>query len=49
MIYNSVQFDDMYYPESNPNNNKMRYVIYRWIFESIDDKFYINGCYMLRK
>ncbi len=49
MIYNSVQFDDMYYPESNPNNNKMCYVIYRWIFESIDDKFYINGCYMLRK
>jgi len=49
MIYNSVQFDDMYYPESNPNNNKMCYVIYRWIFESIDNKFYINGCYMLRK
>jgi hypothetical protein len=50
MIYNSVQFDEMYYPESNPNNNNMCYVIYRWIFKLMeDDKYYLDGCYMLRK
>ena len=35
MIYNGIQFNDMYYPESNPNNNNMCYVIYRWAFKTM--------------
>ena len=48
MIYNSIQFNDMYYPESN-NNNNMCYVIYRWVFKKIDEKVLIDSCYLLPK
>jgi hypothetical protein len=46
MIYNSIQFDEMYYPE---NAGDPCYIIYRWIFVKINDKYMIDGCYLLRK
>jgi hypothetical protein len=46
MIYNSIQFDDMYYPE---NSGEPCYIIYRWIFVKTDDKYMIDGCYLLHK
>jgi len=48
MIYNSIQFDDMYYPEKNSVNNNC-YVMYRWIFTKYDNKYLIDGCYLLHK
>ena len=49
MIYNSIQFDDMYYPESNPNNNNMCYVIYRWTLKKDDNDYLIDSCYLIPK
>ena len=49
MIYNSIQFDDMYYPESNPNNNNMCYVIYRWTLKKDDNDYLIDSCYLISK
>ena len=46
MIYNSIQFDDMYYPE---NSGEPCYIIYRWIFVKTDDKYMIEGCYLIHK
>jgi len=46
MIYNSIQFDDMYYPE-NPGDPC--YIYFRWIFVKTDDKYKIDGCYLLPK
>ena len=46
MIYNSIQFDDMYYPE---NSDEPCYIIYRWIFVKTDDKYMIDGCYLIHK
>jgi hypothetical protein len=46
MIYNSIQFDEMYYPE---NAGDPCYIIYRWIFIKINDKYMIDGCYLLHK
>ena len=46
MIYNSIQFDEMYYPE---NAGDPCYIIYRWIFVKINDKYMIDGCYLLHK
>jgi hypothetical protein len=46
MIYNSIQFDEMYYPE---NSGEPCYIIYRWIFVKINDKYMIDGCYLLPK
>ena len=36
MIYNSIQFDEMYYPE---NSGDPCYIIYRWILVKTDDKY----------
>jgi hypothetical protein len=49
MIYNSIQFDDMYYPESNANNNNMCYVIYRWTVKKDDNDYLIDSCYLIPK
>lgn len=49
MVYNSIQFDDMYYPESNPNNNNMCYVIYRWTLKKDDNDYLIDSCYLISK
>lgn len=46
MIYNSIQFDEMYYPE---NTGDPCYIIYRWIFVKTNDKYMIDGCYLLHK
>ena len=46
MIYNSIQFDDMYYPE---NSGDPCYIYFRWIFVKTDDKYMIDGCYLLPK
>ena len=46
MIYNSIQFDDMYYSKQDDN---MCYVIYRWIFKELDDDYLIDGCYLVPK
>jgi len=49
MIYNSIQFNDMYYPESNPNNNNMCYVIYRWTLKKNNNDYVIDSCYLIPK
>lgn len=49
MIYNGIQFNDMYYPESNPNNNNMCYVIYRWALKYVDNDYMIDSCYLISK
>lgn len=49
MIYNSIQFDDMYYPESNSNNNNMCYVIYKWTLKNDDNNYMIDSCYLVPK
>ena len=49
MIYNGIQFNDMYYPESNPNNNNMCYVIYRWALKHVDNDYMIDSCYLISK
>lgn len=49
MIYNSIQFNDMYYPESNPNNNNMCYVIYRWTLKKDINDYLIDSCYLIPK
>jgi hypothetical protein len=46
MIYNSIQFDEMYYPE---NSGEPCYIIYRWIFVKTNDKYMIDGCYLIHK
>ena len=46
MIYNSIQFDDMYYPE---NSGDPCYIYFRWIFVKTDNKYMIDGCYLLPK
>ena len=46
MIYNSIQFDDMYYPE---NSDDPCYIYFRWIFVKAEDKYMIDGCYLLPK
>lgn len=49
MIYNGIQFNDMYYPNSNPNNNNMCYVIYRWALKKVDNDYMIDSCYLISK
>jgi hypothetical protein len=46
MIYNSIQFDDMYYPEISGDPC---YIYFRWIFVKTDNKYMIDGCYLLPK
>jgi hypothetical protein len=46
MLYNSIQFDEMYYPE---NSGDPCYNIYKWIFVKTNDKYMIDGCYLLHK
>lgn len=45
MIYNSIQFDDMYYPI---NNNDLHYIIYRWNFIKYNNSFLLESCYLLK-
>lgn len=44
MIYNSIQFDEMYYPEISGDPC---YIFYRWIFVKKTDKYMLDGCYLL--
>ena len=46
MIYNSIQFDEMYYPEISGDPC---YIYYRWIFVKKTDKYMLDGCYLLHK
>ena len=46
MIYNSIQFDDMYYPEISGDPC---YIYFRWNFVKTDNKYMIDGCYLLPK
>ena len=50
MIYNGIQFNDMYYPNEN-NNVKLCYVIYRWNFvkSNINNNYELESCYLLPK
>lgn len=46
MIYNSIQFDDMYYPI---DNNSLHYIIYRWNFVKYNNSYLLESCYLLKK
>jgi hypothetical protein len=47
MIYNSIQFDDMYYPKEN-DKSKLHYVVYRWNFiKQKNNKFKLESCYLV--
>ena len=46
MIRNSIQFDEMYYPEISGDPC---YIFYRWIFAKRNDKYMLDGCYILHK
>jgi hypothetical protein len=46
MIRNSIQFDEMYYPEFSGDPC---YIFYRWIFVKRTDKYMLDGCYLLHK
>jgi hypothetical protein len=46
MIYNSIQFDEMYYPEISGDPC---YIFYRWIFVKKSDRYMLDGCYLLHK
>lgn len=46
MIRNSIQFDEMYYPEISGDPC---YIFYRWIFAKRNDKYMLDGCYLLHK
>ena len=46
MIYNSIQFDEMYYPEISGDPC---YIFYRWIFVKKTDRYMLDGCYLLHK
>lgn len=46
MIYNGIQFDDMYYPKEN-DTETLHYVIYRWIFVKTDKDYKLEGCLIL--
>ena len=46
MIYNSIHFDDMYYPI---NNNDLHYIIYRWNFVKYKNSFLLESCYLVKK
>ena len=50
MIYNGIQFNDMYYPNEN-NNENICYVIYRWNFvkSNINNNYELESCYLLPK
>jgi hypothetical protein len=46
MIRNSIQFNEMYYPEISGDPC---YIFYRWIFAKRNDKYMLDGCYLLHK
>ena len=47
MLQNSIQFNDMYYPQKRDYNN-ICYVIYRWSFRKYeDDNLYLEGCFLV--
>jgi hypothetical protein len=46
MIRNSIQFDEMYYPEISGDPC---YIFYRWIFAKRNNKYMLDGCYLLHK
>lgn len=47
MLQNSIQFNDMYYPQKRDYNN-ICYVIYRWSFRKYeDDNLYLEGCFLI--
>ena len=47
MLQNSIQFNDMYYPQKRDYNN-ICYVIYRWSFRKYEDNnLYLEGCFLI--
>jgi hypothetical protein len=47
MLQNSIQFNDMYYPQKRDFNN-ICYVIYRWSFRKYEDgNLYLEGCFLI--
>jgi len=47
MLQNSIQFNDMYYPQKRDFNN-ICYVIYRWSFRKYEDaNLYLEGCFLV--
>lgn len=48
LLYNGIQFNDIYYPETtNLNNNEnICYVIYKWNFIKKNNKYELVSCYL---
>lgn len=50
LLYNGIQFNDIYYPENtnlNLNNNEnICYVIYKWNFIKKNNKYELVSCYL---
>lgn len=51
MIYNGIQFNDMYYPNENEDSNeKLCSIIYRWTFRKMPDNNYLlESCYLVSR
>ena len=48
LLYNGIQFNDIYYPENTDlnNNENICYVIYKWNFIKKNNKYELVSCYL---
>lgn len=49
LLYNGIQFNDIYYPENtnlNDNDNNICYIIYKWNFIKKNNKYELVSCYL---
>lgn len=51
MIYNGIQFNDMYYPNENEDSDeKLCSIIYRWTFRKmLDNNYLLESCYLVSR
>tara|TARA_B000000477_G_scaffold124579_1_gene132839 strand:+ start:5569 stop:6330 length:762 start_codon:yes stop_codon:yes gene_type:complete len=48
LLYNGIQFNDIYYPENTDlnNNESICYIIYKWNFIKKNNKYELVSCYL---
>ena len=48
LLYNGIQFNDIYYPENTDlnNNENICYIIYKWNFIKKNNKYELVSCYL---